>query len=85
MSPLLPRQIATYLTPLDLQHLSWTCKSLHIILSSKVSQWSWRASVRMVDGLPECPKDISYPRYTALVFGRNCFVSSFAYVAPLGF
>ena len=35
----------------------------------------------MLDGLPECPEDMSEPAYAALLFDRVCFVS----LSPLAF
>ena len=45
------------------------------MLYSRHSITAWRASVRTVEGLPACPDDMAHPKYTALVFGRDCFVS----------
>lgn len=37
----------------------------------------WITSLASIEGLPPCPKDMSEPAYSALLFCRACNVSLF--------
>ncbi|KAF8548203.1 hypothetical protein OG21DRAFT_790584 [Imleria badia] len=60
--------------PLNLLNLARTCKSFRGILMVKSSAFVWKAALRQVDGLPDCPDDSSEPAYTNLVFHARCHV-----------
>jgi hypothetical protein len=60
--------------PLDLLNLARTCKSFRGILMTKSSAFVWKAALRQVNGLPDCPDDLSEPGYTNLVFYARCHV-----------
>ncbi|KLO18513.1 hypothetical protein SCHPADRAFT_993550 [Schizopora paradoxa] len=64
-------EIACYMTPLDLLNLARTSAGLRKLLMSKSSKRIWEA-VRMIHNIPECPKDLSEPRYADLLYGKGC-------------
>ncbi|KAG8221221.1 hypothetical protein J3R82DRAFT_1383 [Butyriboletus roseoflavus] len=66
--------IAAYIHPLDLLNLARTCKSLRVLLMDKSSAFVWRTARRQVNGLPECPDDLTEPEYANLVFYARCHV-----------
>ncbi|EIW52705.1 uncharacterized protein TRAVEDRAFT_76372, partial [Trametes versicolor FP-101664 SS1] len=68
-------EISSHLHPLDLLHLSRTSKQLRSIMLSARSRSVWITSLASIDGLPPCPKDMSEPAYSALLFCRACNVS----------
>ncbi|KAJ3514172.1 hypothetical protein NLJ89_g2520 [Agrocybe chaxingu] len=65
-------EIFSQLNPLDILNLSRTTKELRKMLLNRSSIFIWRRSRENIEGLPECPKDLSEPQYADLVFGRNC-------------
>ena len=71
-----PSQVAPYLYPLDIIHLSRTSKPLRSLLMSKSSRPIWTTALGNVFELPPCPTDMSEPLYAALVFDHHCFVSA---------
>ncbi|KAM5540152.1 hypothetical protein V8D89_006292 [Ganoderma adspersum] len=68
-------EIASYLYPLDLIHLSRTSGELRRTLMSRNSRPIWTTSFDNVVELPPCPADLSEPVYAALVFDIHCFVT----------
>lgn len=72
---LLIRQVACYMSPEDLLHLSRTSLGLRELLMSKSSKRVWEAA-RTVQGIPQCPSDLSEPQYADMLFGKGCSVSS---------
>ncbi|KAG6850403.1 hypothetical protein H0H93_013628 [Arthromyces matolae] len=67
-------EIFAQLTPLDLLNLSRTSKSLRDILMRRSSQYMWKSARAQVEGLPDCPNDMSEPAYANLVFYPYCQV-----------
>ncbi|KAF8435101.1 hypothetical protein L210DRAFT_3551914 [Boletus edulis BED1] len=64
--------IAEYLHPKDLLSLSRTCQSLRELLMDKSSTFVWKTARRQVDGLPDCPPDLTEQDYADLVFDARC-------------
>ncbi|KAF8549176.1 hypothetical protein OG21DRAFT_1500574 [Imleria badia] len=64
--------IFAYIYPMDLLNLARTCKSLRGLLMHRSSAFLWKTALRQVEGLPECPTDLSEPEYTNLVFCNRC-------------
>ena len=60
---------------MDVLNLARTSKRLRAILLSKGNRQVWRIALHAVPLLPPCPKDMSEPLYTALVFDTYCWVS----------
>lgn len=60
--------------PLGLLNLARTCKFFRSTLMVNSSAFVWKAALRQVDGLPDCPDDLSEPAYTNLVFYARCHV-----------
>ena len=71
-----PSQVAPYLYPLDIIHLSRTSKPFRSLLMSKNSRPIWTTALSNVVGLPPCPTDMYEPLYAVLVFDHHCFVSA---------
>lgn len=69
-------QLAEYIQPLDLLNLARTCKSLRELLMDKSATSVWRSARRQVEGLPDCPDDLTEPEYANLVFYARCHVRS---------
>lgn len=71
-----PKQIFSYLTPIDLLHLSWTSKGLHNLLTTDdlASVWKKARTENILKGIPDCPDGIKESQYTNLMFGDHCFV-----------
>ena len=68
-------QIFGHLKPLDLLHLARTTKDLRAILMNRSSISIWKHSRSQLDGLPDCPDDLSEPQYAEYLFGKACTVS----------
>ena len=51
-----------------------SCKTLRGFFMSKASAPAWVAS-RQAIALPECPPDLSEPKYADLLFSKGCYVS----------
>lgn len=66
-------QMAGHLDPLDLLHLSRTCRRIRDLLMSKRSAPIWRAA-RDNLSLPSCPTDLNEPQYAKLLFDTDCHV-----------
>ncbi|KAF8133333.1 hypothetical protein EV363DRAFT_1325967 [Boletus edulis] len=60
--------LAEYLSPVDLLNLARTCKSLRQLLMAKSSAFVWKATRRQIDGLPDCPADLTEQEYANLMF-----------------
>ncbi|KAL0960585.1 hypothetical protein HGRIS_005619 [Hohenbuehelia grisea] len=81
LAPLLDPQTCPYdvlvailssFTPLDLLHLAWTSKDMHAFLLSKRQRFIWKDALSSIDGLPQCPRDLTEPQYAFLVFCPLC-------------
>jgi hypothetical protein len=68
-------QIVSYLHPLDLLRLSWTCKSFRTFLTTRTSVW--KVAFEALPHFPPCPKDLSFPRYALIAFATICDVINF--------
>ncbi|KAF8549521.1 hypothetical protein OG21DRAFT_1421103, partial [Imleria badia] len=64
--------IAAYTHPMDLLNLARTCKSLRQLLMHKSSAFVWKVARCQVDGLPDCPPDLTEPEYANLLFYARC-------------
>ncbi|KAG6817059.1 hypothetical protein H0H93_007546 [Arthromyces matolae] len=67
-----PLDVVFELDPLDVLNLSRTSKALRSILMRRSSQFIWKSALAHIEGLPECPSDMSEPAYTNLVFSSYC-------------
>ncbi|KAF8996632.1 hypothetical protein BDQ17DRAFT_1249599 [Cyathus striatus] len=65
-------EIFQLLHPLDLLHLSRTMKALRGIILDRTSASVWKQARHNMNGLPECPEDISEPCYASLLFENRC-------------
>ncbi|KAF9480602.1 hypothetical protein BDN70DRAFT_877441 [Pholiota conissans] len=65
-------EIFSHLAPLDILRLSRTTKGLRNLLLHRSSTYVWKAALDSVEGLPACPKELSLPFWTNLVFGHHC-------------
>ena len=62
--------------PIDLLQLARVSKHFRNTFMSKRSAKLWAAARQSVPcDLPDPPAMLSEPKYTALLFGSNCFVS----------
>ena len=68
-------QIFGRLKPLDLLQLSRTSKKLRSLLLGRSSKSVWIQARANVEGLPDCPLDMSEPAYASLAFEPYCHVS----------
>ena len=64
-------QIGKHLQPLDLLRLIRVSRHFRAIFTSKLSRRIWIAARANVEGLPDCPPDLSEPEYAFLVFDRD--------------
>ncbi|KAI9566218.1 hypothetical protein HD554DRAFT_1206515 [Boletus coccyginus] len=64
--------LAAYVHPLDLLNFARTCKSLRELLMDKASEFVWRTARRQVQGLPDCPADMTEPEYANLLCYARC-------------
>ena len=46
-----------------------------VLRTKHLAQSTWKSALLRITNLPPRPEDLSEVRYTALVFGRDCFVS----------
>ncbi len=71
-----PPKIVSHMEPKDLLQLSRASKELRVLLlSNKNTRHLWVAARNnVVPPLPDCPEDMSEPRYAFLVFERFCEV-----------
>ncbi|KAH9832250.1 uncharacterized protein C8Q71DRAFT_778105 [Rhodofomes roseus] len=65
-------EILSHLMPMDLLNLARTSKPFRALLISRSSAGLWKASRRLVEGLPDCPNHLSEPAYANLVFSSHC-------------
>ncbi|CAE6456772.1 unnamed protein product [Rhizoctonia solani] len=64
-------EIASQLLPVDIISLARTNKSLRSTLMRRSAINIWHEAMDNVLGLPDCPPDMSEPRYLALSCGKN--------------
>ncbi|CUA77990.1 hypothetical protein RSOLAG22IIIB_06913 [Rhizoctonia solani] len=65
-------EIASHLWPVDIINLARLNKSFRNILMTRPSIHIWHNAMKNVPILPDCPPDMSEPRYLALVFLKTC-------------
>jgi len=65
-------EIFSLVQPIDLLQLARTNKTLRRYLMNRSSAPIWAASRQQVEGLPSCPKHLSYPQYVNLAFDHHC-------------
>ncbi|KAH9952089.1 hypothetical protein B0H21DRAFT_13030 [Amylocystis lapponica] len=65
-------EIFGHLNPIDVLHLARTTKALRDILMRRSALSIWREARAHVDGLPDCPADLSEPQYANLLFDPHC-------------
>ncbi|KAJ7269374.1 hypothetical protein B0H12DRAFT_1095502 [Mycena haematopus] len=65
-------EIFGHLLPLDILYLSRTTKDFRSILMHRSAISIWKASLRQICGLPECPPDMSQPAWVNLVYSPHC-------------
>ncbi|KAF8810069.1 hypothetical protein BYT27DRAFT_7040772, partial [Phlegmacium glaucopus] len=67
-------EILGQLHPSDLLRLARTSKDLRHTLMSRTSRTVWRHARSDLEGLPECPDDLSEPQYASLLFEHTCYI-----------
>ncbi|CAE6446928.1 unnamed protein product [Rhizoctonia solani] len=65
-------EIASHLWPADILTLARLNKFFRNMLMDRSSIHIWHDAMSNVPGLPDCPPDMSEPRYLALVFLKTC-------------
>ncbi|KAH8113490.1 hypothetical protein DFH11DRAFT_303265 [Phellopilus nigrolimitatus] len=65
-------EIAAHLSPLDLLHMARSTRPLRDMLMSKRSRPVWRSALGELN-TPDCPPEISEPRFMSLIFERFCY------------
>ncbi|PIL35919.1 hypothetical protein GSI_01579 [Ganoderma sinense ZZ0214-1] len=65
-------EIFGHMHPRDLLSLARTTKDFRTFLMSRDAAPFWKAARQQVEGLPECPEDLSEPAFANLVFFPYC-------------
>ncbi|RDB19004.1 hypothetical protein Hypma_014301 [Hypsizygus marmoreus] len=65
-------EIFGHLNPDDLLHLTRASKALRYTLLKRSSVSIWKDARSHIEGLPECPIDLSEPLYASLLFDPYC-------------
>ncbi|KAI0355610.1 hypothetical protein OH77DRAFT_1424555 [Trametes cingulata] len=65
-------EVFRHLTPQSLRILARTSKAFRGFLMSRRSEACWKASRKLLTGLPPCPPFLSEPRYADLLFTNLC-------------
>ncbi|KAG8725327.1 hypothetical protein FRC09_002209 [Ceratobasidium sp. 395] len=65
-------EIVACLMPADLLSLAQTTKFFRKMLMTRTSQHLWKAAMRNVLQLPECPPQLSEPEYISLLYSNTC-------------
>ncbi|KAG8988272.1 hypothetical protein FRB90_002853, partial [Tulasnella sp. 427] len=65
-------EVCQYLKPIDLLQLARASHRLREILVSAEAKSIWRTSRSLIEGLPDCPIDLTEPEYAALIFEIGC-------------
>ncbi|KAJ6458962.1 hypothetical protein DFH09DRAFT_1500942 [Mycena vulgaris] len=69
-------EIFGHLPPLDILNMARATKDLRRVLMHRSAISIWKASLRQIRGLPECPQDMEEPAWVNLAFSpfcHNCF------------
>ncbi|KAJ7657995.1 hypothetical protein B0H17DRAFT_955493, partial [Mycena rosella] len=61
-----------HLAPLDILNMARATKDLRRVLMHRSAVSIWKASLRQISGLPECPHDMSEPAWANLAFSAHC-------------
>ncbi|GJE86831.1 hypothetical protein PsYK624_029140 [Phanerochaete sordida] len=64
--------LAHKLLPIDILHLSRTCKTLHGFFNSRNSEQCWNVAAKNVYELPPLPAGLSWSAYAAFMFSTMC-------------
>ncbi|KAF9218732.1 hypothetical protein BS17DRAFT_761974 [Gyrodon lividus] len=64
--------IFSFLQPMDLLNLARTTKAFRQLLMRRSSVSVWKTARGGVEGLPDCPPDLSEPQYANLAFYSHC-------------
>ncbi|KIJ10778.1 hypothetical protein PAXINDRAFT_16249 [Paxillus involutus ATCC 200175] len=62
-----------FLHPMDILNLARTTKAFRQLLMRRSSAFIWKTSCKQIDGLPDCPPDLTEPQYVNLVFDPHCY------------
>jgi hypothetical protein len=74
-------QVLGHLHPIDLYHLSHTTHFLRNMVMKRSATSLWKTVFSRHPDIPECPPDLSEPRWAAMLFGPDtCDVSEFSRV-----
>ncbi|KAK7695058.1 hypothetical protein QCA50_002247 [Cerrena zonata] len=66
-------EVFSYLQPMDLLNLPRTNKPFRDLLMSRRNAANfWKSARRNIEGLPDCPPDLSEPEYANLCFDPHC-------------
>ncbi|KAF8186727.1 hypothetical protein BJ912DRAFT_451311 [Pholiota molesta] len=65
-------EITSHLHPLDLLHLSRASRHFARMFLRTDNRHAWLAARRTVEGLPDCPSDLSEAQYAHLLFESIC-------------
>ncbi|TFK75174.1 hypothetical protein BDN72DRAFT_758228 [Pluteus cervinus] len=67
-------EIFSHLHPQDVLNLARTTKRLREVLMDPSARVVWMASLANVQGLPDCPSDLTEPQFANLAFDTSCHV-----------
>ncbi|KAJ7103187.1 hypothetical protein B0H15DRAFT_811322 [Mycena belliarum] len=65
-------EIFGHLSPSDVLNMARATKDLRRVLMHRSAVSIWKASLRQISGLPECPQEMSEPAWVNLVFSTHC-------------
>ncbi|KIM79606.1 hypothetical protein PILCRDRAFT_549999 [Piloderma croceum F 1598] len=65
-------EIFGHLRPYDILRLSRTTKALRGILMTRSATSVWKDARSNIEGLPDCPQDLTEPQYAGLAFDPFC-------------
>ncbi|KAG8725326.1 hypothetical protein FRC09_002208 [Ceratobasidium sp. 395] len=65
-------EIVKHLVPADLLSLARSTKFLREIFMSRTSQALWKATIRNVPNMPDCPSGLCEPEYISLLHTKIC-------------
>lgn len=57
--------------------MSRISKSFRRVLIHPSSKPVWTSSFACIDGLPQCPRNLSLPAWANLIYGKHCHVKVF--------
>ncbi|KZP21176.1 hypothetical protein FIBSPDRAFT_1044341 [Athelia psychrophila] len=65
-------EIFGHVRPHDLLRLSRTTKAMRAVLMRRSATFVWREALADVNGLPDCPSDLTEPQWAHLLFNTYC-------------